>query len=270
MSSSPTPALHAALLMQRGDGVKIGAARIELLVAVGEHGSISAAAKVIGISYKSAWDTIRALNNLFDRPLVQARPGGRQGGAAHVTEQGHAVIRTFRLLEGELGQALGLFERRLAQDAPGTLHQMLWGFSMKSSARNALRGTVARITADVVNAEVVLKISGQVEIVAVISRHSLDALDLQPGSSAVALVKASFVILASAEGVIRTSARNQLAGVVIERIDGEVNSEVTLELDGGKTLTGTLTHASADALKLSVGARALALIKASHVILVVE
>jgi molybdate transport system regulatory protein len=78
------------------------------------------------------------------------------------------------------------------------------------------------------------------------------------------------MILAAADETTRTSARNQLAGVVIERIDSEVNSEITLELDVGKTLTATLTHASADELKLTVGARALALIKASHVILVVE
>jgi molybdate transport system regulatory protein len=270
MTAADHAPLHAALQMRRGDDIKVGTERIALLAAVGELGSISAAAKAAGISYKSAWDAIQALNNLFAQPLVQARPGGRQGGTAQVTEQGQAVIRAFRLLESELGQALGLFERRLAHDSPGALHQLLWGFRMKSSARNALRGTVTQIQADTVNAEVVLQISERVQLAAVISRHSLEALDLQVGSSAVALVKASFVILAAADEATRTSARNQLAGVVIERIDGVVNSEITLELDVGKTLTATLTHASAEELKLTVGARAVALIKASHVILVVE
>jgi molybdate transport system regulatory protein len=278
MSDSPSAdgalhagSLHAALLMRRGDGMKIGAERIALLEKVGELGSIAAAAKALDMSYKSAWDSVQALNNLFEHPLVLAHPGGRQGGATAITEQGRTVIQAFRLLEAELAQTLNLFERRLSTDSVASLDQLLRGFSMKSSARNALRGTVARITADTVSAEVVLRMSERVEIAAVISRRSLDALGLQVGSEAVALIKASFVILAADEGEgARTSARNQLAGTVIERIDGEVNSEVTLELDAGKTLTATLTRTSADALALAEGSRALALVKASHVILVVD
>jgi molybdate transport system regulatory protein len=91
-----------------------------------------------------------------------------------------------------------------------------------------------------------------------------------PGATALALIKSSFVILARGDESLRTSARNTLAGTVIARDDGAISSEVTLELTLGKTLTATLTKESAEALDLQIGTRALALIKASHVILAVE
>ena len=113
------------------------------------------------------------------------------------------------------------------------------------------------------------KSSDGVEMVATITRDSVDALGLALGVPAIALVKSSFVILARGEG-LRTSARNCLPGTVASREDGPVSSEITLDLAAGKTLTATLTRDSAEALDLTPGIPALALIKASHVILAVE
>ncbi|WP_174298365.1 TOBE domain-containing protein, partial [Sphingomonas bacterium] len=152
---------------------------------------------------------------------------------------------------------------------PG-LGVLLWGMTMRTSARNALRGTVSRVTTGAVNAEVRLAVAEGVEVVATVTRESVAELGLVPGAGAIALIKSSFVILAPGDQPIRTSARNCLPGVVIAREDGAVNSEVTLELRLGKTLTATLTRESAAALNLEVGARALALVKASHVILAVD
>ena len=67
---------------------RIGAERIRLLEVIAEHGSISAAARVLDLSYKGAWDAVQALNNLFERPLVTAQIGGRAGGSATVTPAG--------------------------------------------------------------------------------------------------------------------------------------------------------------------------------------
>lgn len=141
---------------------------------------------------------------------------------------------------------------------------------MKTSARNALRGVVRSITQGAVNAEVSLEIAEGVEVVSVVTRESIEALGLAEGRAAIALIKSSFVILAPGAGPLRTSARNALAGVVSHREDGAVNSEITLELTAGKTLTATVTRESAEALGLESGAPVLALIKASHVILAVE
>ena len=140
---------------------------------------------------------------------------------------------------------------------------------MKSSARNVLRGVVESVTEGAVNAEVTLSIGGGAAIVAVVTRQSIADLGLANGVPAMALINASFIILAADDGGLKTSARNSL-GVQIIAIDrGAVNDEVTLEIADGKTLSATITHESVTSLGLEVGSKVRALIKASHVILAV-
>jgi molybdate transport system regulatory protein len=141
---------------------------------------------------------------------------------------------------------------------------------MKTSARNALRGVVETVTEGAVNCEVTLRISANAAVTAIVTMESARELELKPGSEAVALIKSSFVILAPGDAPLRTSARNQLSGVVAAHETGVVNDEVVLELDEGKTIVATITRGSAETLGFAVGARALALIKASHVILAVD
>lgn len=141
---------------------------------------------------------------------------------------------------------------------------------MRTSARNALRGTVTAVTEGPIAAEVVLGVGEGHEIIAVITRRSVADLDLRPGREAVALIKASFVLLARDEEVGRVSARNRLSGVIKEVTNGPINCEITLDLGGGLDLTAVLTRGSVEALGLEVGERACALIKASHVILAVD
>jgi molybdate transport system regulatory protein len=259
------PALSAALSLRRGEGSRVGAERVALLEAIDRLGSIRAAAAEAGLSYKGAWDAIQALNNLFDGPLVEARAGGRAGGAAILTERGRALIAAFHRVEAELGDALA----RIDQGLSGDVGAFFWSLGMRTSARNALRGVVARIADGAVNAEVALKVADGLEIVAVVTRGGVAELGLSVGRPAVALIKASFVVLAKGERLV-TSARNQIEGVVVSRDDGPVSSEVALAIAEGKTLTATITRESAEALALGVGDKAWALIKAPHVILAVE
>jgi molybdate transport system regulatory protein len=262
------PSLTAALSFRRA-GARVGSDRIVLLETVGAAGSISAAAKTLGLSYKGAWDAVQALNNLFDAPLLLTQAGGAGGGTAALTPRGHAVIAAFHRVETELQATLARLESGLA-DAPGDdLGALFWSLGMKTSARNALRGTVTAVHDGAVNAEVILKLADGVEIVAVVTRHSVADLGLAPGAAAIALIKSSFIILAVGDG-LRTSARNQLEGRVLTREDGAVNSEITVGLAGGKTLTATITKESAQVLALSPGDTVTALIKAPHVILAVE
>lgn len=262
-------ALSASLVLSKGARARMGADRVALLEAVRDHGSITLAAQAVGLSYKGAWDAVQVLNNLFERPLVLAHPGGRGGGTASVTEEGLAVIRAFHLVEAELAHTLGVLQQKLADPAV-PLDSLFWSLAMKTSARNALRGVVSRITDGAVNAEVSLEIAPGVEITAVITRHSVADLGLEPGRPAVALIKSSFIILAAGDGGLRTSARNRLLGTVSRIESGAVNTEVTLDLSTGKSLTATVTLESARALDLKLGDPAAALIKASHVILAVE
>jgi molybdate transport system regulatory protein len=265
--------LNAALSLRRGDGSRVGAERIALLEALGEAGSIRVAAERIGLSYRGAWDAVQALNNLFDAPLVTTQAGGRQGGAAELTDAGRAVIAAFHRVEAELAEVMDRLDQRLsgagAPDAVGDVGRLFWSLGMQTSARNALRGTVTRVTDGAVNAEVSLGLAGGVEIVAIVTRESVATLRLAVGRPAIALIKSSFVVLAKGEGLV-TSARNQIAGRVAVRVDGPVSSEITLTIAEGKTLTATITRESAAAMDLKAGDPLTALIKAPHVILAVE
>jgi molybdate transport system regulatory protein len=261
--------LIAALSLRRGEGGRVGPDRIALLQAIGELGSIRAAADRAGLSYKAAWDAVQALNNLFDAPLVASRAGGRHGGAAALTPRGTAVLGAFQRLEGALAEAAASLERALSETPADDLTGLFWSFGMKTSARNALRGVVTHVADGAVNAEVTLKVSDRVKIVAVVTRDSVAELRLEPGRPAVALIKSSFIVLAKGEGLV-TSARNQIDGRVLERHDGPVSCEITLQIAEGKTLTATITRESADRLDLRPGEPVTALVKAPHVILAVE
>jgi molybdate transport system regulatory protein len=259
-----------ALIQMRNGAARVGPDRIRLLKAIGVHGSISAGGKAVGLNFRAAWDAVQALNNLFDRPLVVSQAGGAKGGGAVVTALGQAVAAGFEKLDRELNALMAELSGTLAGHTDLAPNQMVWSLGLKTSARNALRGVVETVTDGAVNGEVVLRVGPAVAITAILTRDSIEDLGLAPGREAVALIKSSFVILAPGDQALRTSARNQLSGVVIRREVGAVTDEVVLELDAGKTLVATITRASDEALDLRVGDRALALVKASHVILAVD
>ena len=259
-------ALSVSVALRRGLSPRISLQRVALIEAVDELGSIAAAAKRVGLSYKGAWDVVQALNNLFETPLIEAAAGGRSGGAARATPRGRQVVIAFRRVQSEIDAALAKLEAGLAGE---TARDLFWSLGMRTSARNALRGEISHIAESAVSSEVVLRIADGVEIVAVLTRRSVEDLGLRVGAPAVALIKSSFVLLARGEN-LKTSARNQISGRVAGREDGAVNSEVAVDIGGGKTLVATITVESAEALEIQCGDPITALIKAPHVILAVE
>jgi molybdate transport system regulatory protein len=258
MSGEP---LTSALSVGRGRQGRFGAERFALMEAIGRAGSITSASRQLNLSYRAAWDAVQALNNLFDEPLIEAAPGGAKGGEAIVTDRGKRLVEAYRKMETRLAQVWAEIEADSAD---------LWSLGMKTSARNALGGVVESITDGAVNTEITLRVADGVSITSVITKASVEELRLAVGAPVIALIKSSFVILAAGDQPLRISARNQLMGKVLSRQDGAVNSEIVLELVGGKTLTATLTLESAQALDLKVGEAAVALVKAPHVILAVE
>jgi molybdate transport system regulatory protein len=248
----------ASLILKRGALARVGLERIALLEAVARLGSISAAAKAVGLSYKGAWDGVQALNNLFDAPLVSAAPGGKSGGAAQVTPRGQAVIRAFRAAEREVGAAFARLEADLSGDA-----DLLWSLGLRTSARNALRGTVTAIAGDGVTAIVTLSLAQGLSLRSSITRRSAEDLGLEPGRPVIALIKSSFVRLGEGDG------DNRLIGEIVDREAGETSTEVTVALAAGKSLVATLKPGDA-AWALEVGAKVEAWIAASDVILAVD
>lgn len=246
----------------------VGHGRVELLARIHASGSISQAARDMSMSYKAAWDAVDAMNNLADRPLVERCAGGRHGGGTRLTPQGLRLIEVYQASEAEFAD----FLQRLSAGIADFEHfyPLMRRLGMKTSARNELAGRVKTVRKGAVNAEVVLDIGDGTELVAIITNESVAALGLKKGAAAYALVKASWVILTTAEPATLTSARNRLCGRVEKLGKGAVNSEVTLALPGGKHLTAVITNGSAKSLALKKGVAACALIKASHVIVAVD
>ena len=269
MSHSVDLALDADAMLKLDLNHKpfVGRGRIELLRRIGETGSISKAAREMGMSYKQAWDAVDAMNNLAERPLVQRQVGGRHGGGTEVTDEGRRLIAVYAAAEKEHKRFLARLRAGI-QDFDH-FHKLLGAMTMKVSTRNQLRGVVSAVVNGAVNAEVTLDVKGT-PLVAIITQESVNALGLAPGIAAYALIKASFVILATEDGGLRTSARNRLCGTIERTTPGAVNAEVVLALDGGARLTAIITLESLNELGLAEGGRACALIKAPHVILAVD
>lgn len=82
-----------------GDDVLIGPGKIELLRAVEAHGSISAAARALGMGYKRAWSLLDELQHAMPMPVIETAAGGSKGGGATVTAAGHALLATYDELE---------------------------------------------------------------------------------------------------------------------------------------------------------------------------
>jgi len=101
---------------------QLGPGKIKLLELIREHGSISAAARAMGMSYRRAWSLIMNLNETFAEPLILARTGGAGGGSAELTERGHEVIRCYRSIEADAAGVAktNLDALRHALAAPGS------------------------------------------------------------------------------------------------------------------------------------------------------
>lgn len=246
----------------------VGQGRVELLRRISQTGSISQAARDMGMSYKAAWDAVDAMNNLADGPLVERSAGGRHGGGTRLTDKGRRLVEVYQAAESEFAD----FLKRLSAGIADFEHfyPLMRRLGMKTSARNELSGRIKTIHPGTINAEVVLDIGDGTELVAVITNQSVAALGLKKGAAAYALIKASWVILAGDDTAIRTSARNRLCGEVVSLDKGAVDSEVVIALLGGKRLTAVVTNDSVDSLALVPGVTACALIKASHVIVAVD
>jgi molybdate transport system regulatory protein len=141
---------------------------------------------------------------------------------------------------------------------------------MKVSARNTFSGTIAKVTKGAVNAEVLLNLPGGDQIVASITNGSVETLALKEGMAAVALVKASWIILGKGLDSAKISTRNVLSGTICDIHFGAVNSEVDVELSGGTVLTVIVTNGSVERMQLVIGEQISAAFKASSVILAVE
>ncbi|WP_296709091.1 TOBE domain-containing protein [Rhodoblastus sp.] len=258
--------INALLALHSGGRFLVGHDRIMLLEKVAELGSIAKAAKTTGFSYKTAWDSVNAVNNLLPTPAFITRPGGRSGGGAEVTEEGRRLLATFHRLE----EKLSLISNIIAEEGLGGQEEaFLWALGARISARNVFQTEVVQVKRWPVDVEVTLKFADDRKMLAIVTNESADDLDLTPGRKVLALVKSSFIRLFSPE-YAPEGGRNAFVGEVAERIDAERNSEIRLDIGLGKTLHAVVPRQTAEDLGLQVGAKAAATFDPTQVILAVN
>jgi len=98
----PAPDLKIKVQLMSGDAVALGPGKADLLDAIGVAGSISGAARAMGMSYRRAWQLVDLMNRCWREPLVETSPGRAQGSGARLTDAGAAVLADYRSLQTSL------------------------------------------------------------------------------------------------------------------------------------------------------------------------
>lgn len=97
------PALH--IRVDLVPGISFGPGKADLLQGIAETGSIAAAGRRLGMSYKRAWSLVETLNGMFGAPLVSATKGGAAGGGAALTPAGEQVLARYRAIQARAAEA---------------------------------------------------------------------------------------------------------------------------------------------------------------------
>ena len=254
------PAPHVALSDALGHAPSDK--RLEVLRRVAETGSISQAARDAGISYKAAWQAIDTLSNLSGQSLVERTVGGSGGGGARITAQG---LQLLALADG-LAQAR---EAVLVRFAGGS--SFSFGLGLRTSMRNQLPcrvETVDPLGQDDPTVRVRLRTPGAAELVASVTRESVDLLGLRAGLEVLVLCKATAVRVARGEvddhgAADRCVLPGRIARLARGQGRGTGRDEVVLSLEGGGQWVGFAERPFA----ARVGQRAWALMAPSALVI---
>ena len=233
-----------------------------------DTGSINRAARTAGLSYKGAWLMLENACNLAHAPLLETATGGAGGGGTRLTEAALGLLQAWLSLQSDHREFLRVQEARLAQHP--ALGGLLRRMSMKTTARNQFAGKVKAIEVGPVSAQVTIALASGAEITATMTSAAAHTLKLKKGKEALALIKASAIVLVTDFAGWQLSARNQLAGTVSRIERGAVSSLVILTLPGGSVVTASVTNEGVEALALKVGTPATAVFKAYSVMVAAQ
>lgn len=87
------------LRILHGDEIAVGPGKIDLLEAIGETGSLTSAAKALGMSYRRAWLLVDTMNRCFGKPVTASEAGGAHGGGTMLTPLGAEIVERYRRIE---------------------------------------------------------------------------------------------------------------------------------------------------------------------------
>lgn len=136
------------------------------------------------------------------------------------------------------------------------------------SARNKIKGTIREVKEGAVNGIVKLETPKGHKVSATISMEAIRELSLKAGKEATAVIKATEVMMAN--DFLKISARNQFRGKITEILPGAVNAIVKLDVDAEFGLSSTISLEAVKELSLKAGEEAVAIIKATSVMISVD
>ena len=250
VSAPPVAAPEAEIRM---NGIPLAEPRgLSLLAALAADPALLPVCARLGIREKDARDTLDGLNNLAGAALTR-----RDGATVQLTPVGQDWLDRVQTQAEALRQFIETTQINLTE---------LLAMHFNISTRNQLKGTISAVQEGAVNSEIAISI-GAHPLTAIITRASAERLGLKTGVEAYALIKASDVMIGSADIAAQISARNAIPGTISRIETGAVNDEVTLDIGDGNSLVAIITRTSAERLGFRVGQNACAIIKASNVMI---
>lgn len=269
--------LKALLTISVADKVFANPKRIALLQQIQACGSISQGAKLAGMSYKTAWDSVKDMNTRLSEPVVNSEKGGKGGGGAKLTPFGERLLQMYALT----GQMQDMVLEALQDQAipMNSLLDVMGHFSLKTSARNQLSGTILSLENQTDSHQDNLNVGLQVELAsglllnACVTQSSCARLSLVVGKPILLLFKAPAVSISleTSEG----ERSNQVLSIVHEIYSNSQTTEVSLvilnEQDMAKSTAPQMIYASIDTqlanqLNLTVGGQCYAVFSSSQTI----
>jgi len=212
--------------------------RIAILREIGAGGSISQAARSVGVSYKAAWQALDTLTNLAGVALVERVVGGVGGGGARLTGAGRELLAA----ADAMGQARAQVLARLARDGAAA-HAGAAQLAVRTSMRNQWPCTVQALQRQGPLVRVQLRAPGGtagpgLDVQARITRESAELLGLAPGLQAQVLCKATAVRVLPRPPAPAAAQENQWPGRVRRVARGPLGDEIAVQLDGGLQIVG--------------------------------
>lgn len=175
--------------------------RVELLRQIKNIGSINQAAKLAGVSYKTAWDNIDAMSKLSPKPLLKRNIGGKQGGGTSLTVYAERLLQLYDLLKQTQERAFSILHE---EDIPlDSLLVATARSSIQTSARNQFFGKVSKVELKGIHALVAIQVEGlDAPITANITLKSCERLNLVLGREVMLMIKAPWIQLGHSESGI--------------------------------------------------------------------
>ncbi|WP_297575115.1 TOBE domain-containing protein [uncultured Campylobacter sp.] len=237
---------------------------IELLKAIEKTGSITKAAKYVGISYKNAWDSLNEINNASKQPLIIRPLGNTKNSGSKLSEFGKKLVDEYEIISAVQQN----FLKELLKDAKINLENLksLQHIGVRLSARNKLLTTIDTIDNGAVMSRVVGKLSSGEELISTITLESCKNLDLKVGDEVLFIFKAPSVIL-SRKQELNISSNNILEGVVEAIKIGAVNAEVIVQTKGHQKIAASVTKEWVMHERVGVGEKIFAIIPSNEIII---